>query len=134
MLCPRPVDLDLEETDHIVALPTHMSEPVLYIELGALLLKLGQRSQAILLLKENYERIKRYKCTGWSAAGFNDIMLGPSSFEAWFTDHRTFQALGDLFRQNFNMFMASEMYSIASTIFGMCLVNLLVYVNSEILI
>lgn len=116
--CPRPVDLDLREADHIVALPTHMSEPVLYIELGALLLKMRHRGQAILLLKENYDRIRRYKITGWNAVGFNDIMLGPASFELWFTNHRTFQALGDLFHQNFNNFMASEMYSIASTLIG----------------
>ena len=116
--CPTSIDLDLEDADHIVTLPVHMAEPVLYIELAALMMKLGNRTQAGLLLKENYDRIKKYNYTGWNAAILNKIMLTPPSFEAWFKDYRTFQGLGDFFRHNHNMFSASEMYALAGSIIG----------------
>jgi hypothetical protein len=116
--CSGSVDLDLEGVDHIVSLPSHMSAPVLYIELAALMMKLGNRTTAGLLLKENYDRIKKYNYTGWNADAFNNIMLNSPSFEVWFRDYRTFKALGDFFKLNHNMFSASEMYAMAGSIVG----------------
>ena len=119
--CPKDINLDLESVDHIIQLPTKMSEPVLYIELAALMLKLGHKNHAILLLKENYDRIKKYNYTGWESATINEIFFSHSSFEDWFKDYRTFVALGVFFRRNHNMFSSSEMYSMAASIVGWCI-------------
>jgi hypothetical protein len=112
-LCPFNIEINFGDEDHISAVSLHMAEPILQIELALLVMKMGDKRQAGLLLSESFTRCKKYKYKGWNGELFEDIMSSPS-FEQWFSDPTTFEKLAELFRRNHNSFMAAESLSVAA--------------------
>ena len=110
LCCPRHVKVDTGN-DSILLLSNRVLNVLVSIEIARLHQKKNDRYY-LEIYREIYERMKKP-----GAAKDYDLSFGTKSFEEWYYNHSTFQTLGNMFKKEYNYYMAGEMYSIASELY-----------------
>ena len=110
LCCPRHVQVDTGN-DSILLLTTRVLNVLVSIEIARLHQKDNDKYY-LELYREIYERMKKP-----GASKDYDLSFGTKSFEEWYYDYKTFQTLGEMFKNENNFYMAGEMYSVASELY-----------------